>query len=99
MIVDHFIAEVVVNGGARRSARIAVKHWKDAEISKFITIKRDNPWMWSSNNSVGVDQEFWDEASIVGTKAFYLFMEITKSSFEDMTGEPGLINLDKLTIK
>jgi hypothetical protein len=99
MIIDHFMAECVVNGGARRSARIAVKYWKDKEISKFVTIKRDNPGLWSSNNSVGVDAEFWEQVDIEGSLAESLFNEITKSSFQDMTGEPGLINLDKLTIK
>lgn len=99
MIVDHCMSECVANGGARRSARIAVKYWKDVEIMKFIHIKRDNPWMWSSNNSVGVDQEFWEEAKDPKSLAHLLFDEITKSVFEDMTGEPGLINLDKLTVK
>ena len=99
MTIDHYMAECVVNGGARRSARIAVKYWKDKEISKFVTIKRDNPWLWSSNNSIGVDQEFWSQVDQPGTLGDNLFNEITKSSFQDMTGEPGLINLDKLTIK
>lgn len=99
MTIDHFMAECVVNGGARRSARIAVKYWKDPEISTFVTIKRDCPWLWSSNNSVGVDAEFWNEIDIENSKADILFREITRSSFQDMTGEPGLINLDKLTIK
>lgn len=99
MIVDHYMSECVANGGARRSARIAVKYWKDTEIFKFVTIKRDNPWMWSSNNSVGVDEEFWNQIEIEGSQAQLLFQEITKSSFQDMTGEPGIINLDKLTVK
>ena len=99
MTIDHFCSEAVANGGARRSARIAVKYWKDPDILEFIHIKRDNPWMWSSNNSVGIDQQFWNEAKITGTVANKLYLEITKSVFQDLTGEPGLINLSRLTVK
>lgn len=99
MIVDHYMSECVANGGARRSARIAVKYWKDEDIIEFIEIKKNNTWMWSSNNSVGADLEFWENAMTPGTKANDVFLAITQSSFGDKTGEPGIINLDKLTIK
>ena len=99
MFVDHFLSECVANGGARRSARIAVKYWKDEQIKKFITIKRDNPWLWSSNNSVGCDSEFWEQAAIENTNAQDIFNLITQLSYGDMTGEPGIVNLDKLVIK
>lgn len=99
MIIDHYMSECVANGGARRSARIAIKYWKDEEIFDFVTIKKNNPWMWSSNNSVGVDAEFWEQSLIEGTKAYDLFILITQSSFGDKTGEPGIINLDKLVVK
>ena len=67
MIVDHEIAAVVAVGGVRRAARIAVKYWKDKGIFRFIEFKRSlehrNEWgsvhYWSSNNSIGVDEEFW----------------------------------------
>jgi hypothetical protein len=97
MFIDHFFSECVVNGGARRSSRIGVKFWKDKGIFKFIRIKRDYPWLWSSNNSVGVDEEFWLDAEIPGTLANAIFLAVTESSFAD--AEPGLINLDKLTEK
>jgi hypothetical protein len=99
MMVDHYMSECVANGGARRSARIAVKYWKDPEIFKFITLKKDNPWMWSSNNSIGVDAEFWKQALIPNTHANLVFMAATENAYEAGGGEPGFINLDKLTVK
>ncbi len=98
MFVDHYTSECVANGGARRSARIAVKYWKDKAILDYVGIKKNNPWMWSSNNSVGVDKEFWDNARTPGTKAYEVFNSICEHSYKDGTGEPGLINLDKLTV-
>ena len=97
MILDHFMSECVANGGARRSSRIAVKYWTDEDIIEFITIKRTNPWLWSSNNSIGVDQSFWDDSQTEGTLANEVFLLATKCIFE--SGEPGFINLDQLTDK
>lgn len=99
MIIDHYMSECVANGGARRSARIAVKYWKDPEIFEFITIKKNNPWMWSSNNSIGVDAEFWDDVFAPGSHAQKVFMLATENSFGAGGGEPGFINLDRLTVK
>ena len=99
MIVDHFFSEAVVNGGARRSSRICVKFWKDEDIFEFIRIKKDNPWLWSSNNSVGVDREFWEQARTPGTWGFEVFNAITEAQYLDGTGEPGIINVDLLTVK
>ena len=81
MYVDHYFAECVLVGGARRSARMATKHWRDKTILDFITIKRPieydglkleeiiqyrkdadsvpQGFLWSANNSVMVDDEFW----------------------------------------
>ena len=59
MYVDHYMAESVLVGGARRAARIAVKYWKDPDILDYISIKQGGV-LWSANNSVGVDEEFWD---------------------------------------
>ncbi len=52
---DHYAAECVLVGGARRAARMATKHWKDATIFDYIALKRGG-FLWSSNNSVTVDQ-------------------------------------------
>ena len=126
MYADHYIAECVLVGGARRAARMATKWWKDRTIFDFIEVKRGG-FLWSSNNSVTVDQEFWDGVRAVdecvlmmGTKdavlqqnmlqslhaaghvtatqlhAYRVFHSICYAAYHDRTGEPGLINVDKL---
>ena len=99
MRLDHYFSECVVNGGARRSSRICVKYWQDPDILDFIAIKKVNPWLWSSNNSVGVDEEFWKDSAIPGTWGNTVFNAITEAQYMDGTGEPGLINVDLLTVK
>jgi len=127
MYVDHYAAECVLVGGARRAARMSTKFWKDKNVVDFIGVKRpiefegksldeiveyrrDNPpafgFLWSSNNSVTVDEEFWklvdlkrtDDAynSEIAKHARKVWNELTKCAFADGTGEPGIINVDKL---
>ncbi len=102
MFADHYLAECVLVGGARRAARMATKNWKDPSVLDFVDLKRGG-FLWSSNNSVTVDQEFWsyvnDESidTAIATHARNVFEAITKASYFDGTGEPGLINVDKLT--
>ena len=88
MFVDHYLAECVLVGGARRSARIATKVWTDPEIFDFINIKRGG-FLWSANNSVAVDDKFWKQRTNHSKK---VLAAILKSSYEDGTGEPGFIN-------
>ena len=104
MFVDHYAAESVLVGGARRAARIATKYWKDPDIMDFISIKQGGD-LWSANNSVGVDQEFWDEVKCSlrfthdeGHSADDVFEAITEAAYHDGTGEPGFLNLHKLNI-
>lgn len=116
MYVDHYAAESVLVGGARRSARICVKNWRDPEILDYINIKKN--WsipsvkdeetgkilrksrkvvpLWSANNSVGVDEEFWKEHKTGGTWANKVFIAICNASYLHGTGEPGIVNLHKL---
>lgn len=100
MYIDHYFADSVLVGGARRAARIAVKYWQDPDILEFISIKKGGG-LWSANNSVGVDEEFWngveDRANPLddGT-AWDIFNAITHASYHDGTGEPGFLNLHKL---
>jgi len=128
MYIDHMFAECVLVGGARRSARMSTKHWKDKTILDFITIKRPieynglsgeeiieyrkgvsstpQGFLWSSNNSVMVDQEFWGCLAIkrghegytayLPTHARKVFNLIAEASYADGTGEPGIINADML---
>jgi adenosylcobalamin-dependent ribonucleoside-triphosphate reductase len=92
MFVDHYLAECVLVGGARRSARIATKSWSDPEIFDFINIKRGG-FLWSANNSVAVDDKFWKQRSNHARK---VLQAILKASYEDGTGEPGFINQHRL---
>jgi intein/homing endonuclease len=128
MYIDHYFAECVLVGGARRAARMSTKLWKDQTIFDFITIKRPieyydktveeiielrtsltnkpNGFLWSSNNSVMVDKEFWSYIdmkrndpkyhSLLAKHARKVFKLITSAAYGDSTGEPGLINVDKL---
>lgn len=128
MYVDHYFAECVLVGGARRSARMATKHWKDKTIFDFITIKRPieydglkleeivqyrkdsdtmpQGFLWSANNSVMVDDEFWllidrkrgtpEYLEPEAKNARDVLKAITTSAYADGTGEPGIINADSL---
>lgn len=91
--LDHEFSVEVQVGGARRSARMSTKYWRDPEIEKFIRIKNESS-LWTSNNSVIVDSEFWRDARIPGTRASDIFLAATESAYH--TGEPGFINGDKL---
>ena len=95
MFVDHFLAECVLVGGARRAARMATKYWKDKGILDFIQLKRGG-FLWSSNNSILVDAEFWEQARIKGTWASIVYEHAVEAAYHDGTGEPGFINVDKL---
>lgn len=128
MYVDHYFAECVLVGGARRAARMSVKRWLDLTIFDFITVKRpieyyektieeivdyrknvhNQPmgFLWSSNNSILVDAEFWrllglkknDEeySSETAKHARKVFKIASEAAYADGTGEPGFINQDKL---
>lgn len=100
MFVDHYLAECVVVGGARRAARMACKPWTDEGIFEFIEIKKTAD-LWSSNNSILVDAEFWSyvngEASgPLADRAKAIFESACSHGYHDATGEPGFINVDKL---
>ena len=126
MYVDHYFAECVLVGGARRSARMSTKSWRDKSVLEFVTVKRPveydgkggkeilalrnglavkpQGFLWSSNNSVMVDAEFWElvsGASVVplARHARDVFALVTEASYADGTGEPGFINVDKLECK
>ncbi|UUZ75426.1 hypothetical protein LP414_27305 [Polaromonas sp. P1(28)-13] len=107
---DHYLAECVLVGGARRAARMATKTWKDKNVLDFIAVKRGG-FLWSSNNSVTVDQTFWRyvkdefldeergsvEAWGLAEHAKAVFNAVCEAAYHDGTGEPGLITVDKLT--
>lgn len=62
MEVDHAIAQCVVAGGVRRSARMAMMHWADPQVEEFIDCKAKSGEHWTTNISVEVDDEFWRQA-------------------------------------
>ncbi|MCD0159752.1 ribonucleoside-diphosphate reductase [Deinococcus sp. 6YEL10] len=106
IVVDHFLAECVVVGGARRAARMATKWWGDEGIFEFISLKADYldeygyAVLWSSNNSIGVDKAFWEEAKQDGTRAQLVAQAAAEYSYgangKKRLGEPGFLNLDEL---
>lgn len=109
MYADDYLAQCVLVGGARRAARMATKTWRDYDVIDFIQVKRGG-FLWTSNNSVTVDEEFWQlvnasEESLqhadmgrrgIAYHAKAVFEAICHHSYHDQTGEPGLINVDKL---
>jgi len=122
---DHYAAECVLVGGARRAARMSTKSWRDATIFDFIELKRGG-FLWSSNNSVTIDEDFRSgvkkvretlKVKFVNRKftktainrmikagdfskldwhAYEVLVALAEAAYNDGTGEPGLINQDKL---
>lgn len=121
MFADHYAAECVLVGGARRAARMATKTWRDANIFGFISIKKHHG-LWSSNNSVTIDEEFRERCVYVrglldahtlapteantllamglideiDAHAWKVLYALADASYHDGTGEPGIINQDRL---
>src|SRR5690606_4979807 len=92
MEIDHAIAQCVVAGGVRRSARMAMMHWADPQIMDFIRIKQNSGSHWTTNISVEVDSEFWEEIEYQRENGGYsLGVEVLKMISEGMVhnGEPG----------
>jgi hypothetical protein len=99
MHVDHYMSWCVQLGGVRRSARIALKPWTDAEseVLDFINIKRGG-FLWSANNSVISDEEFWIQAAHPGpSKARRIYDAVMAAAYFDQTGEPAFLNAHMLT--
>lgn len=58
MAIDHAIAQCVVSGNVRRSARMSILHWDSPDIEWFINCKSDSGDFWTTNISVEIDDEF-----------------------------------------
>ncbi|WP_207538797.1 recombinase [Sabulicella rubraurantiaca] len=100
LLVDHHLSVEVQVGGARRAARMATKSWRDAGVLRFVRAKSEGG-LWTANNSVMVDAEFWSrvrapeadrDALTLHAKA--VFAEVTRCAY--INGEPGFINGDRL---
>jgi len=93
MRIDHYLSQEVQVGGARRAARMSTKDWRDPGIFDFIMIKSEGG-LWTSNNSIMVDAEFWEQARQPDSRARAIFNAVTANAY--INGEPGFINGDKL---
>lgn len=92
MEIDHAIASSVVAGGARRSARMSMMHWRDSQIFDFIAAKHDTSKHWSTNISVEVDGRF-REALEAGDHHAERVLEAVAAGMAQ-NGEPGLVDSD-----
>ncbi len=88
--VHRFIANGFLT---HNSARIATKHWSDPGALDFIHIKSTGE-LWSANNSLAVTKEFWKQSTPYARK---ILKEAVSAAYINETGEPGFINIDKLT--
>lgn len=95
MEIDHAIAECVVSGGVRRSARMAIVKWDDPFIMDFLNCKADGSKHWTTNISVEIDQDFIDalNAEPASPRAL-VARDVHRAVVEGMlhNGEPGYWN-------
>ena len=89
MEIDHAIAECVVSGGNRRSARMSIVHWNDPYIMEFLKCKQDTGKHWTTNISVEIDDEFLSTLRFDG-RAREVHEAVVKGMLEN--GEPGYWN-------
>jgi ribonucleotide reductase alpha subunit len=90
MEIDHAIAECVVSGGNRRSARMSIVHWDDPSIFDFIECKKDTGKHWTTNISVEIDGDFFEALTVVGSRARAVHETVVTAMLEN--GEPGYWN-------
>jgi adenosylcobalamin-dependent ribonucleoside-triphosphate reductase len=90
MEIDHAIAECVVSGGNRRSARMAIVRWDDDYIRDFIDCKQDTGKHWTTNISVEVDDVFFEQLKVEGSWAQAVHGAVTEAMLKN--GEPGYWN-------
>jgi adenosylcobalamin-dependent ribonucleoside-triphosphate reductase len=94
MEIDHAIAECVVSGGNRRSARMAIVHWDDPFIFEFLKCKQDTGKHWTTNISVEVDDQFFEgldnDDSPLNWKTHKVHEAVVRGMLEN--GEPGYWN-------
>ena len=97
MEIDHAIAECVVSGGNRRSARMSIVHWDDPYIMEFIKCKELAGLHWTTNISVEIDDEFIrrlntykDPELTADYKAEFVHAAVVEGMLTN--GEPGYWN-------
>ncbi|MCZ0973138.1 ribonucleoside-triphosphate reductase, adenosylcobalamin-dependent [Streptomyces albulus] len=92
MEIDHSIAECVVSGGVRRSARMAIMRWDDRQIWDFLNCKADYTKHWTTNISVEVDNLFFAKVAEGDEFASKVLQWIAHGMLNN--GEPGVWNSD-----
>lgn len=99
MEIDHAIAECVVSGGTRRSARMSIVAWDDPYIDEFLACKQDTGLHWTTNISVEIDNRFVSLLKLGdgGTlQDVYQAKAVHRMVCQNMleNGEPGYWNSD-----
>ncbi|MFF3249767.1 ribonucleoside-triphosphate reductase, adenosylcobalamin-dependent [Actinacidiphila glaucinigra] len=94
MEIDHAIAECVVSGGVRRSARMAICRWDDPFIRDFLACKADGSKHWTTNISVEIDNRFIQALNEVTDGRHAEAVAVHNQAVEAMllNGEPGYWN-------
>lgn len=90
MEIDHAIAECVVSGGNRRSARMSIVKWDDPQVFNFLKCKSDTGKHWTTNISVEIDDAFLKRMKVIGSHAWEVHEDVVKGMLEN--GEPGYWN-------
>jgi ribonucleoside-diphosphate reductase alpha chain len=90
MHCDHAIASAVVAGGARRSARMSIMHWRDPDIMEFVHCKENYIDHWTTNISVEVDGAFFEALSVGDDHARMVLDQVVVGMHRN--GEPGFYN-------
>ncbi|EFC86489.1 ribonucleoside-triphosphate reductase, adenosylcobalamin-dependent [Parafrankia sp. EUN1f] len=94
MEIDQAIAECVVSGNVRRSARMSIVHWQDPHIREFIACKSDPGAHWTTNISVEIDDDFVaavnDDFHPRRIEAMAVLEQVVTGMLTN--GEPGLWN-------
>lgn len=96
MKCDHAIASAVVAGGARRSARMSIMHWRDPDIMEFIHCKEDPMQHWTTNISVEIDDDFVRALQSGDDQAATVFDQIVIGMYRN--GEPGIYNVSLASV-
>lgn len=90
MLIDHWVAEAVIAGNVRRSARMSIMHWKDPFVMWFLSCKKDSADHWSTNISVEIDNEFLHDLLDPDSHASEVYRQVIEGML--LNGEPGFYN-------
>ncbi|MFD9368559.1 ribonucleoside-triphosphate reductase, adenosylcobalamin-dependent [Streptomyces sp. NPDC060020] len=92
MEIDHAIAECVVSGGNRRSARMSMVEWDDPQVFDFIRCKADAGKHWTTNISAVIDDNFIRLLAEGDERAEAVHSAVVAGMLDN--GEPGYWNIN-----